>query len=398
VNIDAEQTAPGDPDPAATLKLEPTPAERADSLVLTPDDKKEFAKAERRALGYAAIGATLIAWWLVLPVGGGILLGMLGAFILQPVYERLSLRVGTTGSALLTALATALALVGSAFALSWMFISGGTSLVRDLLAELNSGGGLKHILELVGKVTSRFGLTPENLNDRLRALAEEAAQRGAAFVAEVAAKSGTVLLALFLGLLTLHFMLPSWRGLARKAEEVLPLRPDYTRALFDEFRTVGRTTLLGTLVTGLAQGVFATIGYAICGVPKPLFFGAATAVASLLPGVGTMLVWVPAGVILLLTGHAIAGIGELLWGALTIVGLSDYVIRPRLVGGEAEMPSVVTFAALFGGVEAFGIIGLVIGPMLMSLAIAVIRLYSVEASERRQAMIADARRSKPGVE
>ncbi len=84
-------------------------------------------------------------------------------------------------------------------------------------------------------------------------------------------------------------------------------------------------------------------------------------------------------------GHAAGGVGVLVWGGLVIVGVSDYVIRPRLVGGEAETPAIVTFAALFGGVEAFGLKGLILGPMLMSLALAVLRIYAREAAEERRA-------------
>jgi predicted PurR-regulated permease PerM len=187
-------------------------------------------------------------------------------------------------------------------------------------------------------------------------------------------------------MLTVHFILRDWQGIALRAQEILPLRPDYTRELFEEFRRVGRTTLLGTILTGLAQGVFATIGYAFARVPEPLFFGAATAVASLIPAVGTLLVWVPVGVVLILTGHTIAGIAELAWASITVVAISDYVIRPLLVGGEGEMPSLVTFIALFGGVEVLGLKGLILGPVVMSLAIAVLRLYAKETRALRAAM------------
>ena len=96
-----------------------------------------------------------------------------------------------------------------------------------------------------------------------------------------------------------------------------------------------------------------------------------------------MLIWVPAGIVLLLTHHALGGVIELAWGGLVIVGVSDYVIRPRLVGGETDTPAIVTFAALFGGVEAFGLKGLILGPMLLSLALAVLKLYAREAQGRR---------------
>src|SRR6185295_509068 len=116
------------------------------------------------------------------------------------------------------------------------------------------------------------------------------------------------------------------------------------------FRRAGRATLLGTVVTGVAQGALAAVGYWATGVPEPAFFGTATAIASVVPAVGTLLVWVPAGLYLLLSGHLAWGIVELAWGLLVVVGFSDYVIRPRLVGDE-DMPPLLTLLALFGGLE-----------------------------------------------
>ena len=113
------------------------------------------------------------------------------------------------------------------------------------------------------------------------------------------------------------------------------------------------------------------------GVPQPAFFGAATAVASLLPGVGTLLVWVPVGIFLAATGHPGRAAGELIWCALTVVGVSDYIIKPKLVGDE-DTPAILVYIALFGGVEVLGLAGLIIGPILMALAVAALRLYSRE--------------------
>jgi predicted PurR-regulated permease PerM len=119
-----------------------------------------------------------------------------------------------------------------------------------------------------------------------------------------------------------------------------------------------------------------------------MFFGAATAVASFVPAVGVLLVIIPVGVSLFLInepGHAVV---ELAWSLVFVVGICDYVIRPRLVRGEGKVPALVTFAALFGGVETFGLKGLILGPVLMSLALAVLRIYGDEArGEARRTVI-----------
>ena len=198
----------------------------------------------------------------------------------------------------------------------------------------------------------------------------------------LASSTFIALLGLFFALLAMHAVLRHWPRIVSALVVVSPLRHEYTRLLLDEFRRVGRLTLLGTVLTGLAQGALATIGFWITGVPQAIFFGAATALASLVPAVGTLLVWVPAGLYLFASGHPAKAIIELVWGALIVVGFSDYVIRPRLVGDEA-MPALLTFIALFGGLEVLGLAGLIVGPVIMGLAVVVLRLYAREAKARR---------------
>ena len=230
---------------------------------------------------------------------------------------------------------------------------------------------------------AKVGLSVDYLTNKLRDAASEIASLSATFAEAAASATASGLLALFFALLAMHWILRRWDALPERLEIVSPLRPDYTRALLAEFERVGRSTLLGTVVTGLAQGLLATIGFWITGAPEPLFFGGATAIASLVPGVGTLLVWVPVGVFMILAGHPVAGVVQLLWGIVVTTGISDYVIRPRLLGGDEGLPTLVTFVALFGGVEVFGFKGLVVGPVVMSIAVATLRLYAREAALRR---------------
>lgn len=189
-----------------------------------------------------------------------------------------------------------------------------------------------------------------------------------------------MLLGLFFAILAMHFVLRNWKTVTERAQQVLPLRPEYTAALFDEFTRVGRTTLVGAVGTAIAQGVFATFGYWLAGVTEPAFFGTATAIASFIPVVGVLTVIIPVAVALFVLGMPGHGAIEIVWSLVTVVGLCDYVIRPRLVRGETEVPALATFIALFGGVEVFGLKGLIVGPVLMAIAMAVLRLYAKEAS------------------
>jgi predicted PurR-regulated permease PerM len=373
-----------------------SPGERADRDEGSLESAAEAARGERRALGWAAIAAVGVIVWLVAPVGVGVLLGTLLAFALQPVFERLEPRLGKSWASLSLVFATLLALGGALTGLAWMFVSDGTALTNEWIESLGPGGPGHAIVTMVGGFTKRLGLPPDELADRARGLAETAASSATTAAAVIVGTTASSALALVFAMLSMHFILRNWRAVALGAQEAFPLRPDYTATLFAEFRRVGRSTLLGTLGTGVAQGLLATLGFWMTGIPKPFLFGAAAAIASLVPAVGAALVWLPAGLVLILAGHPARGALELVWGTVMVGIVSDYVIRPRLVGGGGHLPSLVTFAALLGGAEVFGLKGLIVGPVLMSLAIAILRLYATEARKRRAGLIADARSAPRG--
>lgn len=340
---------------------------------------------ERRALGWVAIGAVVAITWLALPFATGLFLGALMAFTLEPVYVWLERRTHRPVMAsLVVVVASAVVIVGMVALFVSLFVTRGVGLANTVREELRPGGLLEAWVDTVTGWLARFGVSPESIIERLRVGAGEIASRTASVAGSLASSTLIALLGLLFALLAMHAVLRHWPRIVSALVVVAPLRHEYTRLLLDEFRRVGRLTLLGTVLTGLAQGALATIGFWITGVPQAIFFGAATALASLVPAVGTLLVWVPAGLYLFASGHPAKAIIELVWGALIVVGFSDYVIRPRLVGDEA-MPALLTFIALFGGLEVLGLAGLIMGPVIMGLAMVVLRLYAREAKARRAA-------------
>jgi predicted PurR-regulated permease PerM len=130
--------------------------------------------------------------------------------------------------------------------------------------------------------------------------------------------------------------------------------------------------VLGMLLTAVAQGTLMGVGFALVGLPSPVVFGVLTAVASLVPLVGLALVWVPAVVVLFAQGRPGAAIFLLLWSVL-FVGLVDNFLRPIFVSGRANISTLPIFLGLLGGLSAFGAIGMVGGPVLVALVIALFR-------------------------
>lgn len=333
----------------------------------------------RQVLAWLAGGAVVVIAWLAHPFATWLLLGALTGFTLQPIHDRLARWSGRpTLASVAIVVAAGLAIVGGVVAFASVFVTQAVALTAAVREGLRPGGALAAWVSTVTGWLGRFGLSPDALVERLRAAAGDIATGSAAVAGTVASVTVGSLLGFFFALLTMHVILRHWARIIATLTAVSPLRREDTRALLEEFRTVGRITLSGTVLTGLAQGLLAGIGFWMTGVPQPLFLGIVTAIASLVPAVGTLLVWVPAGLYLLAVGSPGAGVVELVWGALVVVGFSDYVIRPRLVGDEG-MPAILTFLALFGGLEVLGLPGLIAGPVLMALAVAVLRLYAREA-------------------
>jgi len=327
-------------------------------------------------MGWLAVAAALAILWLARPFLSALLLGTLMAFTLEPVYAALARRTGRPFLASLTTVLVSGAVVGGALAgFVSVFVARAAGVASSVREGLRPGGVLSGRVDAVSGWLAHLEISPSSLSERLEAGAGEVASQSAHIAAALASGTFAALLGLFFAVLAMHLVLLHWPRMVTSAVSVSPLQPAHTRTLLNEFRRVGRQTVSGTVVTGLAQGLLAAIGYWISGVPLPIFFGIATALASLIPAVGTMLIWIPAGVYLIAIDHPARAVIELSWGALMVVGFSDYVIRPRMVGGEA-MPTLLVFIALFGGLEAFGLSGLILGPVLMALAVAVLGLYA----------------------
>lgn len=139
--------------------------------------------------------------------------------------------------------------------------------------------------------------------------------------------------------------------------------------------SVSRATIKGTLVIGVIQGALGGLGFAVAGLDNFVFWAAVMAVLSVLPGIGAMLVWVPVVAYLMMTGQMVAGVGLLLWCAL-VVGSVDNFLRPVLVGRDTEMPDLLILLSTLGGISFFGASGLVLGPMLAALMITVLAIYN----------------------
>ena len=155
-----------------------------------------------------------------------------------------------------------------------------------------------------------------------------------------------------------------------------PLRKDQENKLINRIHAVARSALLGSFLTALCQGVAGGIGLWIVGIPG-LFWGTMMGFTSMVPMVGTALIWIPASIYLMLIGKMKAAVFLLAW-CVFLVGAIDNFLRPFIMKGKAEMSPFYIFLAIIGGVQYFGLAGILYGPLILAFAMVMLYIYGVE--------------------
>jgi predicted PurR-regulated permease PerM len=181
-------------------------------------------------------------------------------------------------------------------------------------------------------------------------------------------------------LFVLFFFLRDGDQMVAGAVRLIPMAAERRSQLLEHVGAVTRAVVLGSLLTALVQGALVGVGFALVGLPSPVVFGAVAAVASLIPFIGTALVWVPAAGVLLLQGRWVAALFLIAW-SVAVVSSSDNVVRPLFISGRAQISTLPVFLGLLGGLSAFGAIGLVVGPVLIAITLALLRFAGEAGAE-----------------
>ncbi len=191
----------------------------------------------------------------------------------------------------------------------------------------------------------------------------------------------STIISFLMTLFLLFFFLRDGRRMLLAVLGMIPVGGRRKQRLMHHVGEVTRAVVFGTLVTSMVQGVSLAIGFALAGLPSPIVFGVLGAIVSVLPIGGTAFVWGPGAAWLYATDHPAAGTFLLLWGAL-IVGLADNLLRPLLIAGRTEVPTLAVFVGVLGGLAAFGMVGMFLGPVVISLVVAFVRFADESLASR----------------
>ncbi len=214
----------------------------------------------------------------------------------------------------------------------------------------------------------------------------------AAFARDLLGRGTELAIDVFLMSVSMYYFFIDGRRLWTEGARLIPLESRYTAAFAKEFRDVAYAIVYGNTLTALIQGAAGLVGLWFAGVPHPVMWALVMAVVALVPVGGTALVWVPISGVLLLTGKVAEGLFLLAWGGL-VVGTLDNFIRPRLCGSRMALHPLMVFLSMFGGLAVFGMMGLLVGPLIASLFMAMVRIYRRDflgrASAKVQSMVED---------
>lgn len=329
---------------------------------------------------------TLAFAWLVAPFFGAIMWGTIVGILFRPVYLRLQAKLG--GRRNLAAVICILLIVA---VVVFPAILLGLSLVQEaasLYVQLQSGQmDFTNLLEqvrsslphwaremMVSSGWTDLDAARKMIGSSLATLLQSIAGRALYFgqgALQLLASLGVMLFLAF-------FLIRDGEQIGPAVKNALPLRPEIRDPLIQHFLVVIRATMKGTVVVSLLQGLAGGIIFWLLGIEAPILWGLLMALFSLFPAVGTGVVWVPVAIYLLATGSIFEGV-ILVFCGLFIIGLIDNLLRPILVGHDTKMPEFVVLIATLSGLKLMGLNGVIVGPIIAALFIAVWQI----ASERR---------------
>lgn len=337
--------------------------------------------ARNRAAVICLLGLTAISLYLCYviakPFLGSLLIAVMLAVVFYPLHAKIHFLFRNPNVAAAVSTIFVLLIATIPIVVLGISVSGELRTVVQLLREqTGSQGGLSPYLvhlgeSLVKRLSAYVDLSQINLQVTLLRWAEQASRS----LLSIGAAAATNLLSFVLDTVviffSLYFFFREGKSISLRLSAMLPLNPDQTERLFKGISETMIANLYGGLAVGAAQGILTGLSFWILGLSAPILWALVTGLASLVPVVGSALVWGPASALLVLNGHWVKALILLIWGA-AVVGQVDVVVRPYVVSMRVKVHTLLIFFALLGGVEAFGIVGIFVGPVILSLTLAVL--------------------------
>jgi predicted PurR-regulated permease PerM len=319
-------------------------------------------------LGYLAY---LVASPFLVPLAWAAIL----AVVTYPVHKRLERHMGSNSAALVSTTGVTLILIVPAIFVLIAFVQQAVSAVQGIRFGI-AAGRYAWAEPLWIHLQSRFpNLIPADLGTALRGYAEQAASYMAGRLGAILRHTAEFILDLSYTILAMFYFFRDGVGIVDRLRKALPFETSEQNLIVDNTRELIFATVISSLVAAAIHGVIGGVAFAATGIQSPLFWGVLMGFFSLIPLIGSALVWVPLSVSLILGGHLWSGIILAAICSL-VVGMVDNFVRPMLISGRAEMNTLLIFIGVLGGINVFGLLGVVVGPIVLATAATLLDFYS----------------------
>ena len=328
----------------------------------------------------ALAGAALYFCYVIArPFLSPIFLAVMIAIVFHPIHARIQARFRRRNVAALTSTILVLvALVVPAVGLGAVVSQEITGLYQLLSQRTAEQGGwnpyVMHAMErLLGWAGRYIDLSTFDLRGALLRWLEQVSRFLLSWGAQAVGNIVSFFADAVIAFVTLFFLFREGGSMSERGAELLPLNASQVERLFTGISNSIVANVYGCLAVGVAQGTTLSLAFWVLGLPSPVLWGLVTALFSLIPVIGSAAVWGPAVIMLLVSGHWWKGLILLGWGA-GVVAQVDSLVRPYVIGQRAKMHTLLVFFALLGGVRAFGVLGLFVGPVVLSFTLVVLQM------------------------
>ena len=294
--------------------------------------------------------------------------------VFYPVNEWLERRWGRTLAAVICTVAVTLILIVPSLLVMGAFVRQGVSAVEDIQTR-NRQRSFQWVNDLWLRIQQRFpDANPGDLSTILHRYGDETAGYLATRVGTVLRNTAVFLFHLSVTILAMFYLFRDGDSIVNRLRELLPFEEAHRERMISEARDLIFASVTSRLVAAAAHGVVGGFAFALTGIHAPIFWGVMMGFFSLVPVVGSSLIWVPAAISLMVTGHIGRGILLVVICGL-LVALVDNFVRPWLISGRAEMGGLVVFISVLGGISVFGMLGIVLGPIVVATTASLLDLY-----------------------
>ncbi len=327
------------------------------------------------ALLAVTIIALYLCWKMLQPIIEVLLWAVVLVIVFHPIHRRIVARTGRPGwSAVISCLLVMVTLLLPLSLVTFAVVkqlAGVARYVQENSATLfdPNSPSIGRLYSWLEQYVPDLGQTNPSqfLAERLQNLSGMIAGRTIGFV------GGAVgfIIEIFFVIFTMYYLFRDGGRLSRGLREALPLDATQSREILERTRDVISASVYGVLVIALIQGTLGGLAFWALGLPSPLLWGVVMLLLSMIPMAGSFIVWVPAAIFLAASGEWGKAIALTIWGAL-VIGSIDNFLRPKLVGDKTKLHELIIFFSVIGGLQVFGVIGLVLGPVIVAITLALL--------------------------